>query len=67
MKKKTAIEVWKKKRKFKEAVADERVLKSEVENYEAKIKFSFNKLEENLEKRNTNWRCYYLNAINLCK
>jgi hypothetical protein len=44
------LKFWKKEKKFKEVLADERILKTEVENYETKIKISYNKLEEMEEK-----------------
>jgi hypothetical protein len=60
------LKFWKKKRKrkFKEVLFNEWILKSEVENYETRIKTSNNKLEEVEEKseeKDTNLNYYHPN------
>jgi archaellum component FlaC len=62
------IEVLEKE--IKENLADERTLKIEIENYEAKIKTSCNKLEEigrEIKKTRHKLEMLLLNAINLCR
>jgi hypothetical protein len=60
----------KKKEKINEILADEKALKIEMENYEATIKTSYNKPEENqrkIKKKKHKLEMLLLNTVNLSR